>query len=136
MSTESDILRALQQGVTAAVAASSTPTLPVAYIDKVFNTPEDGKWLEIVQIPNNRNGDFWNQEKNHQGLLRLILHWPKDGSGPYAPRDVIGSIGDYFHNGRLLQGVQIYEKADFTGSIPLDAENLYPVSIRYQSYRS
>lgn len=56
---EADIIGVLQRATTAAVAASTSPTLPVAYLDLPFTKPEDGKWLEIVWIPNNRNGDFW-----------------------------------------------------------------------------
>ena len=133
---EPDIIRALQRGVTAAVAASTAPTLPVKYLEVPFTEPNDGKWLEIVWIPNNRNSDFWGDEKNYQGLLRLVLHWPNSGGGVYTPLGVIGSIADYFHKGRMLSGVQIYEAADFTGSIANGDEILYPVSIRYQSYKS
>lgn len=133
---EIDIIRALQQGVTAAVAASTSPTLPVKYLEVGFSEPNDGKWLEIVWIPNNRNGDFWGNEKNHQGLLRLVLHWPNTSAGVYAPLGVIGSIADYFHKGRMLGSVQIYEAADFNGTIANGDETLYPVSLRYSSYKS
>lgn len=140
---EPDIIRALQRGVTAAVAASTAPTLPVKYVETglldangaVVPEPNDGKWLEIVWIPNNRNSDFWGDEKNYQGLLRLVLHWPNSGGGVYTPLGVIGSIADYFHKGRMLSGVQIYEAADFTGTVANGDETLYPVSLRYQSYR-
>lgn len=133
---EADIIGVLQRATTAAVAASTSPTLPVAYIDMSFTKPDDGKWLEIVWIPNNRNGDFWGSEKNYRGIYRLILHWPKDGSGVYAPLAVLGSVADYFSKEKVLSGVQIYETPDFTGEVPADGERLFPVSMRYQSYRS
>jgi hypothetical protein len=136
MSDESDIIRALQQGTTAAVAASTNPTLPIKYLEVTFAEPNDGKWLEIVWIPNNRLGDYWGDEKNHQGLFRLILHWPNQGGGIYTPLGIIGSIADYFHKGRALSGVQIYEKPDFTGMVENGDETLFPVSLRYQSYKS
>lgn len=133
---ESDIISALQKGVVAAVAESTSPTLPVKYLEVAFSEPNDGKWLEIVWIPNNRIGDFWGVEKNHQGLFRLILHWPNEQAGVYAPLAILGSVADYFYKGRLLASiVQIYEAADFTGSIANGDETLYPVSLRYQSYR-
>lgn len=133
---EAEILAALQQAVTAAVAASDDAALPVSYIDMPFAVPNDQKWLEIVWIPNNRIGDFWGDSKNHQGLLRLILHWPKSGEAAYEPLNLLGSIGVYFHNGRLLSGVQIYERPDYTGTVDGEDDMLYPISIRYQSYRS
>jgi len=135
MEDETLIIASLQQGVTAAVAASSVPTLPVAYIDVNFDVPSDGKWVEIVWIPNNRQGDFWGDEKNYQGLFRLVLHWPKDGGGIYAPLETLASIAGWFAKGRMVDGVQIYEQPDFTGSIPQDDETLYGCSIRYRSYR-
>lgn len=133
---EADIIGVLQRATTAAVAASTSPALPVAYLDVTFTKPDNGKWLEIVWIPNNRNGDFWGSEKNYRGIYRLILHWPKNGAGVYAPLALLGSIADYFSKDRVLTGVQIYEIPDFTGSVPMDHEVLFPVSMRYQSYRS
>jgi hypothetical protein len=133
---EADIIGVLKRATTAAVLASTVPALPVAYLDLPFNKPNDGKWLEIVWIPNNRTGDFWGDEKNYQGIYRLILHWPKKGDGVYVPLAALGSIADYFSKERVLSGVQIYETPDFTGSVPADGELLYPVSMRYQSYRS
>lgn len=130
------ILSALQKGVTAAVAASTMATLPVSYIGKSFTRPVDGKFLEIVWIPNNRVGDFWGEEKNYQGILRIILHWPNKGTDAYAALAVLKSISSYFAKGRLLSGVQIYEKPDLTGALSDGDEMLYPASIRYQSYRS
>lgn len=134
--SESNIISALQKAVTAAVAASSKPSLPVSYIDTEFTQPADGKWLEIIWIPNNRGGDYWGGEKNHRGILRLILHWPNNDSGVYKPVELLESIGAYFTKGLNLSGVQIYEKPDFTGRIADGDELLYPVSIRYQSFRS
>lgn len=134
--SEVAILRALQQAVTAAVAASSMPSLPVSYIETAFAVPQDQKWLEVVWIPNNRSGDFWGDEKNHQGLLRLVLHWPNNNSGAYVPLALLASIGSYFSNGKLLSGVQIYATPDFQGTIQGGDDLLYPISLRYQSYRS
>lgn len=134
---EAEILTALQQGVTAAVAASISPALPVSYIGVNFTNPEDGKWLEIVWIPNNRMNDFWGDEKNYQGLLRLVLHWPNTGGGAYPPLQLLASISSYFYKGRNLTGVQIYETPDLSGSPIADGdEMLYPASLRYQSFRA
>lgn len=141
MLNEPDILSALQQAVTAAVAASTTPALPVKYVmvgsagGAAFTPPADQKWLEIVWLPNNRRGDFLGNEKNHRGILRLVLHWPNNGGGAYAPMGVLASICSFFWNGQLLNGVQIYGTADPTGVIEQDSEILLPVSILYQSYR-
>ena len=135
---EIQIISALQQSVTAAVAASMTPALPVAYIDVNFTQPDDGKWIEIVHFPNNRQGDFWGDEKNHRGIMRLVLHWPNNGAGIYSPLSVLGSIAAYFTKGRLLplSGLKVYETPDFTGAVRNGDETLYPVSIWYMSFRN
>ena len=135
MEDELDILRTLQTSVTAAVSQSDSPFLPVSYINVEFDTPNDGKWLELVWLPNNVQGDLWGQEKTHRGILRMILHWPNDGSGVYRPLGLLGSISRYFKNGMLLNGTQITSKADLTGAIFDADELLLPVSLRYQSYR-
>ena len=132
---EVDIIRALQQGVTAAVAASDDATLPVSYLDVAFNVPADQKYLEIVHVPNNRQGDFWGSAKRYRGILRLVLHWPKNAGGLYSPLTLLGSIGDYFYKGRVLSGVEIYEIPDYTGAVREGGETLYPISIWYQSLR-
>jgi len=130
-----EILQALQTATTAAVAASIMPALPVAYVDITFKVPIDQKYLECVFIPNNNGGDFWGEEKNYRGIYRLILHWPIDGKGPYAPMDLLASIAAYFEKGKLLQGVQIYEKPDLTGVLREGGESLFPATLRYQSFR-
>lgn len=131
---ESAILRTLQAAVRDAVAQSVQPTLPISYVEVKFTKPQDGKWLEIIYIPNNIVGGYWDDGKDYRGLLRLVLHWPTN-DGPYRPLDLLGSIGDYFTNGLLLSGVQIYGIANLTGIVQEEGETLYPVSIRYQSYR-
>lgn len=131
---ESAILRTLQAAVRDAVAQSIQPTLPISYVEVKFTKPNDGKWLEIIYIPNNIVGGYWDDGKDYRGLLRLVLHWPTN-DGPYRPLDLLGSIGGYFTNGLLLSGVQIYGIANLTGIVQEEGETLYPVSIRYQSYR-
>lgn len=133
---ESAILKTLQTGVIAAVAASTLPSIPVMYVDTEQPKPDDQKWLEVVWIPNNRTGDFWGSEKNYQGILRLVLHWPNVQSGSYTPLALIGSITDYFKVNRFLSGVEIYEIPDFTGILRDGDERLYPASIMYRSFRS
>lgn len=135
MQYEDEILSALQKGVTAAVAQSDNPALPVQYVMVPFATPNDQKWLEIVWIPNNRTGDFLGDEQNHRGIFRLILHWPNQGTGAYEPLRLLGSITRYYAKGRLLSGVQIYATPQVTGLIEQGDEILFPVSIYYQSYR-
>lgn len=140
---ESPILSALQKGVTAAVAAyvaaqlPTVVTLPVAYVQKKFTKPADGKYLEIVWIPSNPTNQFWGDEQNYQGMLRLVLHWPNDGGDAYRPLNMLAGVCSYFTKDRLLSGVQVTEIPQMTGSpIAEGEEMLYPASLRYQSFRS
>lgn len=135
MENEDDILSALQKGVTAAVAQSDNPSLPVKYLLKSFSIPNNQEWLEIVWIPNNRRGDFLGQEKNHRGILRLVLHWPNAGGDAYAPLRLLGSITRYFTKGLLLaDSVQVYDTADAGGLVQDGDDVLIPCSIYYQSF--
>lgn len=127
------VIEALQKAVIAAVAASSLPTLPIKALMRNFEIPSDQKYLEVVYIPNNINGEFWNDEKTYQGIMRLILHWPINDDGAYEPLDVITSIASYFTKNRALQNgsvtVKIYQNPDLTGVIEGEKDNIFPVSI-------
>lgn len=133
---EREILEALQKSVTAAVAASISPSLPVSYLEANFVVPADRKYLEIIYIPNNATGDFLGNGRNYQGIMRIVLHWPKSGGGAYRALDLLASISAYWTKGLLLQGVQIVDTPNLTGIVSQDDEVLYPASIRYQSYRA
>lgn len=128
------ILAALQDGVEAAVAASSMPTLPIKYLGRSWTPPNDQQWLELIFIPNNTS-DFWGSEQNYRGMFRMVLHWPNDDEGAYPPMQLLKSIASYFTKDRLLQKVQIYETPKLGGVLENGAETLYPASLRYQSFR-
>lgn len=135
MQYEPNILGSLQAAVTAAVAQSDDDTLPVKYLRKAFTIPNDQKWIEVVWLPNNDRNSFLGDEQNHRGILRLVLHWPNDGSDVYQPTNLLASVTRYFTNGRVLSGVQIVGKPQPTGMIEEGEETLFPVSIFYQSYQ-
>lgn len=131
-----DILQKLQGAVRDhAVPDSIAPSLPVKYLGIPWTVPSNQKYLELVHIPNNRIADFWGNEKNYQGIFRMILHWPNNGGGAYTPMETISSIASYFTKDLRLPGVQIMSEPDFTGLLEMGSETLYPVSLRYQSYR-
>lgn len=128
------ILQALQAGVTAAVAASVMPTLPVKFVDIQFEPPDDQKWLELVFIPNNLS-DYWGDERDYRGMFRMILHWPNNSAGAYPPMDILASICGYFSKDTLLQNVRVSDRPNLTGVLTEGAESLYPASLRYQCFR-
>jgi hypothetical protein len=140
MMIEKAILSALQKATTAAVAASTMPTLPVKYIGRIFDIPNDGQYLEIVHIPNNVIGEFWAEGKTYRGLFRLILHWQIDDAGAYSSLDVLASITSYFPIGAVFQSdgvsVKVYQEPDLTSVIEDAPEMLYPVTIRYMYFQT
>lgn len=128
------ILEALQKATTVAVETSIAPTLPIKFVGRSLEIPDDQKWLEVVFLPNNRS-DFWGEEKNYQGTYRLILHWPNDDAGAYPALLVLGSVTGHFTKDLQLPNVQIYETPSLTGTLEMGTETLYPASLRYQSFR-
>lgn len=134
---EDQILKALQTAVLAALAASPTPALPVKMLGRVFPTPNDGKYLEVVYIPNNIQGEFWGDGKTYRGMLRLILHWPVDDAGAYGPMQTIGQLTDYFKKGTHFQvgagplTVKVQDHPDFMGILEGSPVTMYPTSVRY-----
>lgn len=135
---EKDIVQALQTATLAAVAASTLPALPVKALGRTFVPPNDQKWLEIVHVPNNPQGDYWANSKNYRGMMRLILHWPNDDQGVYPPLSVIQSVVSFFDKGKTLDAngisVNILENPNYLGEIVTSTDSLYPVSVRYHCF--
>jgi hypothetical protein len=127
------VLETLQNAVKAAVTAANTVITQdrIKFEGRTLVPPNDQKYLELVFIPNNRQGDFWGDEKNYRGMFRMILHWPNDDAGPYTPMNVLKAICAYFPNGRNFNGVQIYGAPDFMGKLEPGNETLYPASLLY-----
>lgn len=140
MTTEKAILEALQKGVIAAVAASTLPAASVKYVGRNFTKPSNDKWLEVIYIPNNIAGEFWGGEKTHQGLMRLILHWPMSDRGAYEPITLAETIAGYFTKGLMLSDVantvrvKIIDNPNLLGVIEQAPEMILPLSIRYQFF--
>ena len=132
---EKDILQALQQKVISAVAASTIPTLPIAFVSVAFDPPTDGKWLEIIHISNNPSDFTWGGEQQCRGIMRLVLHWPNNGAGAYTPLTLLGSIAGSFNKGTKIGGfVTLLNNPKAMPIITSDNENLYPVSIEYSVF--
>lgn len=140
---EADILKALQKAGLAAIAASSIPTIPVQAIGRTGGpTPPstDGKFVEFVNIPNNRKGDYWDDSRVYQGNFRIILHWPVNDEGAYPATRYLDEIGSFFPKGKSFKqgqaSVNIYDVPDVSGSIPNGSELLYPLTLPYRCFGS
>lgn len=140
---ETDVLTALQTAGIAAVAASAIPAMPIKAIDRVFNPATDapdGKYVEFVNIVNNRGGDYWDDSRVYQGTFRIILHWPVDDAGAYPSRIYLDQLASFFPKGKTLASgaaiVQIYDVPNASGSITDGSELLLPVSLSYRCFKS
>lgn len=130
------ILEIFQQAALAAVAASTNPSMPIKLAGFTFQPPDTAPWLEVIMIPTNGTNDFLGDEKNYQGAVRLIIHWPNDTQGAYPAIDALASVAGYFSKGLQLQNIQISANPDFGGVLEHGNENLYPATLRYQCFRS
>lgn len=134
---EDQILKALQKAAIAAVAASPAAGLPIKMVGRVFTPPDDDKYLEIIYIPNNIQGEFWGDGKTYRGMLRVILHWSVDDTGAYGPMQTIGAITDYFKKGTVFavgvagKTVKVQDHPDFMGIMEGAPDTMYPVTVRY-----
>lgn len=143
MNNERYILEALQQAVTAAVAASDMPSLAtdgVKYVTvATFNIPASQKYLECVYLPNNSSNQYWGNERTYRGAFRLLLHWPINGGGAYTPMEILASIASYFAKGSKFSNapayVKIYDNPDFGGMIVNGQEVIFPVTLLYENFQ-
>jgi len=130
------ILEALQKAVTQAT------TLDVKYIGRNMTIPVNGKWLEIVYIPNNIENEFWSDSKTYRGLMRLIVHWPIDDSGVYGALDSAKTICEYFMKGMILSDpannvrVQITDNPNISDVMEQPPELLVPITLRYSYFKA
>lgn len=138
---ETDVLQALQTAGIAAVAA--TGALPIKVIGRTF-TPltdaTDGKYVEFVNIVNNRGGDYWDDSRVYQGTFRIILHWPIDDEGVYPPMTYLDQLAAFFPKGKMLASgqarVKIYDVPLASGLIVNGSEQLFPVGLPYRCFKS
>lgn len=142
---ETDVLTALQTAGIAAIASLATAPakpLPIQAINRTF-TPTtdapDGKYFEFVQIVNNPIGQYWDDTQLYQGVFRIILHWPIDETGAYAPTLLRDQLANFFPKGKLFvsgqAGVRIYENPVASGSIVSGSELFFPLGLMYRCFK-
>lgn len=126
------VIEALQKAVLALAL-----TIPVKYLGIPMNPPSDGKWLEVVHIPNNIQGEFWSEGKTYRGIMRLILHWPMNAAGVYPPMDMIRTVAAGFTKGKQITdtgnnvNVSIVEHVNVQDVIEEAPELLIPLTVKY-----
>lgn len=140
---EANVLKALQTAANAAIAATSIPAMPIQALGRTGGpTPPstDGRFVEYVNIPNNRKGEYWDNSRTYQGNFRIILHWPIKDDGAMPATQYLDEIGNYFTKNKIFRdgqaSVNIYDVPDASGSIPNGSELLYPLNLPYRCFRS
>lgn len=143
---ETDVLTALQQAALAAFDVSSLFALSgwsketrVKAMGRTFTIPGDNRYVELVNIPNNRTNDYWNGERVYQGNFRIILHWNIDDSGVYPPMTYLDEIASYFDKGKIFSSgaanVRIYDFPGASNMIAAGSELLFPLTLPYRCFR-
>lgn len=136
------VLEALQKGVLAAVAASSTPALPVKFVGRTFEPPQTGSWLELVHLPNDLSNEFWADGQTYRGVFRLVFMQVMNDKGAYNLMDLARSVSDYFTKGLGLVdpgsfvNVKIIDNPRNMGPMEEAPNIMVPVSIRYQCFKA
>lgn len=131
------ITKALQTAVKVAVGS----TYPVKYMNRNMNPPSNGKWWEIVQVPNNRTDEFWSEGKTYQGVMRLILHWPQNNEGAYEAQKEVARVANSFAKGTGFSDpenvvtVKIQDHPNTMGVIEEAPSLILPLTIRYSCFR-
>lgn len=133
---ESQIIRTLQEAVTAAV----DERYDIKYLNINFEPPSDKKWWEIRYFPNNIQNEFYGREKTYRGILRLILNTPQDGKGIYSTMEEVELVAEHFKKGTKFETadghiIQIVENPDVTAVIEESPYSIVPLTIRYQCFK-
>jgi hypothetical protein len=131
MMLEKLILNTLQKAITAQLVALGKPDFPVKYEGITFVPPNDQRYVELIYIPNNPNDLYWNAEKVYRGVFRVILHWPIDNVGAYAPMQFLSDVCEPFRKDAFFGALKITDHPNFLGSVANGADVLYSASIRY-----
>jgi len=134
VATDRDILEEFNQLVKVAAPLGGISVDRISFPQSRFTKPNDNKYLEVIFIPNNPPDTNWSNEQLFQGLFRLILHWPKDGSGPYTPMDNIRKIAAHFVKGAYYEKFSIYQEPKINSTLDEEHEVLYPATIFYRSF--
>lgn len=141
---EADILIALQDVAMAAILATDQPD-KAEYVDARLKpigmtapSPADGCYIEFVNIPNNRQGEYYDDSRTYQGNFRILLHWKVDTAGAIPGAQFLDKIAAYYTAGlrypvanRMLE---FYGKPDASGPIEAGSELLFPLNLPYRCF--
>jgi len=128
------ILNTLNDQIKLAVTAAGWAVSQISFTNVPFNTPNDGYYVETVWIPNNPADRYYDERQLQQGIFRVVLHWPDDGSGPYDAMEKLEEIISHFRKDVRYNGIQIYETPKILDPLAGAGDLLYPATIRYRIF--
>lgn len=133
-----DVLKALVEAAKTNVAASTKSGLPIKHKGRNFDIPNDNKYLELIDVANDRTNEFWDTGRTYRGSFRLILHWPISDEGVYEPSRYIDELGTKFGKEKsFVSGgltVKIYDHPVNMGMIEHGSELLFPLVLPYTCF--
>lgn len=115
-------------------AASLSPLLPVQFPGRVFDIPSNGRYIEVIQIRNNRQGEYYGDERTYQGILRLLVHWPNDDAGAIPPLVYCEGIADALPKGTRFGNTVLYDVPEVGSVVEDQGQIFYPISFRYRDF--
>lgn len=131
---ETDVLRAI---IGAAVEAIGQ-RYPIQAPGRKFTPPNGGKFIELVVIQDNNGNETWGDEKLFTGDIRVILHWPMDDAGIYAPIEELGTVAASLFKGRQIWHGQakllLSDNPRIIDAIEGDGDMLYPLIVPYSCF--
>lgn len=131
---ETDVLRAI---IGAAIEAVGQ-RYPIKAPGRKFTPPNGGKYVELIVIQDNNGNETWGNEKLFTGDIRVILHWPMNDEGIYAPIEELGIVSASLFKGRLVwQGrakLLLSDNPRITDAIEGDGDMLYPLIVPYRYF--
>lgn len=114
--------------------------LPIKYINTNMKPPKNGKWWEIIFIPNNLDGEFWSKGQTYRGFFRFLLHWPQINDGIYKPYSEVEKLVDGFEKGSVFEDLENNVKVILTENPKTNTvleeppELLISLTIRYNCF--
>jgi hypothetical protein len=134
--TESSIMAALFARLS---ALTLSPVMPIAWPNVTYTPPASQKYLRAQFVPNTVERILLGSAgpHHHLGLFQISVYWTK-GVGETAPREVAGTIADWFSCDLKLNSggvvVRITKRPDVRDLMVEDAAVQIPVMIAFEAY--
>jgi hypothetical protein len=115
-----------------------SPVLPIAWTNKAFTPPADGKWLRASDIPASTEPySLSGASAEIIGLLQVDVFWPLN-RGLAEPKDIAGAIVAHFRPPTDLfldDGTRVRTTRASIAPHLIDGQNIMlPVTIRYRCF--